>query len=103
MNPNGRPRLPEEAKNKMVYARLNPSEMVVLDKLCRKLFLTRSGVLRKALYDIAEKELGMRMSQLERPVYMDSYLEEEKFIAESNKKMAEVKPLRPLYLDEDDV
>jgi hypothetical protein len=72
MNPKGRPRLSEEAKNRMVYARLNSSEIVVLDKLCRKLFVTRSGLLRKALYDIAEKELGMSMAKMDRrSMYMD--------------------------------
>lgn len=56
-NSRGRPKVPEEMKCRMVYARLNPQEIELLDRLCRRLFITRSGLLRKAFYDLADKEI----------------------------------------------
>ena len=100
MNPKGRPKLPEEAKNRMVYARLNPSEMVMLDKLCLKLFVTRSGLLRKALYDTAEKEFGISMTSIERPMYSEADVHETK--KEAIERVA-AQGKRPVYLDDDDV
>lgn len=56
MGKRGRPRIEDANKNRMVYARLNPAEMDVLDKLCRKYFVSRSGLLRKAMYELADRD-----------------------------------------------
>lgn len=52
----GRPATPPELKKNTVYVRLDNQELAMLDKEAKKMFATRSGVLRRALYELIERE-----------------------------------------------
>lgn len=52
----GRPKTPPEFRKNMVYVRLDNKELSLLDQEAKKMFSTRSGVLRKALYELMQRE-----------------------------------------------